>query len=72
MKCKLNQQQAELTVSIVNTLIERYCKKYPDEYEFDECSIGILDDNEIATTNGDTLEDALSWVLKTVIPDILS
>ena len=71
MKYTLNEKQTELTVSILNSLVEAYCKKYPDEYDFDDQSFGYTDD-EIIPANGDDLEDALDWVLTDVIPDLIA
>ena len=60
-----------LVVSILNALVEKYCEKYPDEYEFDAMSFGYDLDGEIITSNGDGKKGALNWVLKDVIPDLI-
>ena len=64
-------RQKELLVSIINALIEKYCEKYPDEYCFDDQSIGMLKTGQIVTFNGDDLKDALEWVLFEIVPDLL-
>lgn len=60
-------------VSVVNSLIEQYCAKYPDEYEFDKVSIGYNTKTfEISTIDGENLADTLDWVNNTIIPDLLN
>ena len=60
-------------VSVVNSLIEQYCAKYPDEYEFDKVSIGYNQKTfEISTIDGENLADTLDWVNNTIIPDLLN
>lgn len=71
MNYKLNEQETELVVSIVNTLIEKYCEKYPEEHDFDEESIGYTSEGEIISANGDDLTDVLDWVHSEIIPDLL-
>lgn len=71
MNYKLTEQETELVVSIVNTLIEKYCEKYPEEHDFDEESIGYTSEGEIIPANGDELSDVLDWVHKEIIPDLL-
>jgi hypothetical protein len=66
----LNKRETDEIVSIINALVEKYCQKYPDEYNFDEQSFGYTD-SKIITANGDDLELSLDWVLKDVIPDLL-
>ena len=66
----LNKRETDEIVSILNTLVEKYCQKYPDEYNFDEQGFGYTD-SQIITANGDDLELSLDWVLKDVIPDLL-
>jgi hypothetical protein len=66
----LNKRETDEIVSIINALVEKYCQKYPDEYNFDEQSFGYTD-SQIITANGDDLELSLDWVLKDVIPDLL-
>lgn len=63
--------QKELLMSIANALIEKYCEKYPDEFNFDEQSLGMLKTGQIVTFNGDDLKDALEWVLYEIVPDLL-
>ena len=60
----------ELEVSILNELIERYCDKYPDEYCFDELSVGFGPDGKIKPVDGSDLNETLEWVLEEVIPDL--
>lgn len=60
-------------VSVVNTLIEQYCAKYPNEYEFDKVSIGYNTKTcEIFTVDGEYLSDTLDWVNDTIIPDLFN
>jgi hypothetical protein len=66
----LNKRETDEIVSIINALVEKYCQKYPDEYNFDEQSFGYTD-SQIITASGDDLELSLDWVLKDVIPDLL-
>ena len=61
----------ELIVSILNALVEKYCEKYPDEYEFDNVSFGYDEEGKIMTSNGDGLKESLEWVLKEVVPDLI-
>ena len=67
----LTVNEADAVVSVVNSLIERYCAKYPDEYDFDELSIGYDNNGNIYCANGDDLTDALEWVNSEVIPDLV-
>jgi len=66
----LNKRETDEIVSILNTLVEKYCQKYPDEYNLDDQGFGYTD-SQIITANGDDLELSLDWVLKDVIPDLL-
>ena len=68
---KLNIKETDAFVSVVNSLIEAYCEKYPDEYDFGMCSIGYEDDGFIYAANGDDLVDVLEWVNSEVIPDLI-
>lgn len=71
-KVKLTAAEAEGFVGVVNSLIEAYCEKYPDEYDdFDSMSIGYTDDGEIIAANGDDLADVLEWVNGEIIPDLI-
>ncbi len=70
-KVKLTTADGEGFVSVVNSLIEAYCEKYPDEHDFDSESIGYTDDGEIIAANGDDLADVLNWVNSEVIPDLI-
>jgi len=60
----------ELLTSILNELIDRYCKKHPDEYCFDELSVGFGEDGKIKPVDGSDLNDTLDWVLQDIIPDL--
>lgn len=65
-------QEIDGFVSVTNSLIEAYCKKYPDEYEFDQCSIGYdPKTGEISTADGEHLGDTLDWVNTCIIPDLI-
>jgi len=66
----LTVNEADAVVSVVNSLIERYCAKYPDEFDFDELSIGYDNNGNIFCANGDDLTDTLEWVNSEVIPDL--
>jgi len=70
-KVKLTAAEADGFVSVVNSLIEAYCEKYPDEYDFDSASIGYTEDGEIIAANGDDLADVLHWVNSEIIPDLI-
>jgi hypothetical protein len=70
-KVKLTAAEAEGFASVVNSLIEAYCEKYPDEHDFDSESIGLTDDGEIIAANGDDLADVLEWVNSEIIPDLI-
>ena len=70
-KVNLTAAEAEGFVSVVNSLIEAYCEKYPDDYDFDSASIGCTDDGEIVAANGDDLADVLEWVNGEIIPDLV-
>lgn len=63
-------EQKELFVSIVNTLIEKYCEKYPDEFCFDDHAIGITENGNVLDANGDDPRDTLEWVLEEIVPDL--
>jgi hypothetical protein len=67
----LTVNEADAIVSVVNSLIERYCAKYPDEFDFDELSIGYDNNGNIFCANGDDLTDTLEWVNSEVIPDLI-
>ena len=71
MAKRLTAAETEGFVSVVNSLIQAYCDKYPDEYDFDDCGIGYDDDGEIISANGDDLADVLEWVNGEVIPDLV-
>ena len=68
---KKNIKQVDGFVSVVNSLIEAYCGKYPDEYDFGMCSIGYTDDGSVYAANGDDVEDVLEWVNSEIIPDLI-
>lgn len=70
-KVKLTAAEADGFVSVVNSLIEAYCEKYPDEYDFDSASIRYAEDGEIIAANGDDLADVLLWVNSEIIPDLI-
>lgn len=56
-----------LIVSIINSLIELYDSgKYP----VDVCGIGVTEDGEILSSNGDALEDTLNWVFNEIVPKL--
>ena len=56
-----------LIVSIINSLIELYDGgKYP----VDVCGIGVTEDGEILSSNGDALEDTLNWVFNEIVPQL--
>jgi hypothetical protein len=67
----LTVNEADAVVSVVNSLIERYCAKYPDEYDFDSAGIGYTTNGRIFSANGDDLADTLEWVNSEVIPDLV-
>lgn len=71
MNFKLDERETEGLVSVVNSLIEAYCEKYPDEYDFADVSVGYTDDGEILGANGDDFADVLEWVNSEVIPDLI-
>lgn len=68
---KLNVKEAEAFVSVVNTLIEKYCGKYPDEYNFDDMAIGYDDEGNVISNNGDDIIDVLNWVNGEIIPNLI-
>ena len=41
MKYTLNEKQTELVVSILNSLVEGFCEKHPDEYDFDDTMLNL-------------------------------
>ena len=56
-----------LIVSIINSLIELYDGgKYP----VDVCGIGVTEDGEILSSNGDALEDTLNWIFNEIVPQL--
>ena len=70
MAKKLTLEEIDGFVSVVNSLIERYCEKYPDEYDFDDLSIGFTQSGQIFCVNGDDIADTLDWVNSEIIPDL--
>lgn len=56
-----------LIVSIINSLIELYDGS---EYPVDVCGIGVTEDGEILSSNGDALEDTLNWVFNEIVPQL--
>ena len=58
-------------VSVCNALIEMYCDKYPEEYTFDDVSLGITEDGRIIDGLGDDGLDTIAWILKDIIPDLV-
>jgi hypothetical protein len=71
MVVKLTAAETEGFVSVVNSLIQAYCEKYPDEYDFDSAGIGYSTEGSIFTANGDDLADTLEWVNSEIIPDLV-
>ena len=67
----LTEREADGLVSIVNSLIQAYCEKYPEEGDFDELSIGYTSEGEIIAANGDDLTDVLDWVQSEIVPDMV-
>ena len=69
----MNQREKVLIVSIINYLIEDYCKKGFSSVDdpVGVFGIGIIDE-EIQAADGDTLEDTLGWVLTDILPPLLS
>ena len=67
---KTDLAMVELLTSILNELIERYCGKYPDEYCFDELSVGFGEDGKIKPVDGSDFNETLEWVLEEIIPDL--
>ena len=67
----LTVNETDALVSLVNSLIERYCAKYPDESNFDDLSIGYDENGNIFCANGDNLTDTLEWVNSEVVPDLV-
>jgi len=70
-KVKLTAAEAECFVSVANSLIQAYCEKYPDEYDFDSAGIGYSTNGSIFSANGDDLVDVLNWINSEVIPDLI-
>lgn len=68
---KLTEQEADGFVSIINSLIQAYCEKHPEEHDFDEESIGYTSDGEIVAANGDDLTDVLDWVHSEIVPEMV-
>lgn len=69
----MTQSENELIVSIINTLIEDYCKKGFSSVDDPAGVFGLgIIDGEIQAADGDTLEDTLGWVLTDIIPPLLS
>ena len=63
----MNNKEKILIVSIINSLIELYDGgKYP----VDVCGIGVTEDGEILSANGDDLEDTLGWVFNEIVPKL--
>lgn len=61
--------EAEEFVTLVNNLIEMFCNKNPDEFTFDDASIGYDPETlEITAANGDDIEDVLKWVNVCIMP----
>ena len=56
-----------LIVSIINSLIELYDG---GKYSVDVCGIGVTEDGEILSSNGDALEDTLNWVFNEIVPQL--
>lgn len=54
--------EKQFLVDIVNRLIEK-----SEDYNVDEYGIGITEDGEILSINGDDLEDTLKWVLEELV-----
>lgn len=63
----MNNKEKILIVSIINYLIELHDK---GEYPVDVCGIGVTEDGEILSANGDDLEDTLDWVFSEIIPKL--
>ena len=63
----------ELIVSIVNTLIEEYCKRGFSSVDDPAGVYGLgIIDGEIVAADGDEVEDVLEWTLTEILPELLS
>lgn len=69
---KLNQKEADVVVSVLNALVEKFCEKHPEEFEFDNLSFVYDEKGEVKTYNGDDVVESMEWVLNEVIPDVLN
>lgn len=63
-----------LIVSIINNIIEEYCNKTNfctlDENPVNTYGIGVTNEGEVLSSNGDSLEDILNWVLNEIVPQL--
>lgn len=69
----MNNKEKVLIVSIINYLIELYCKKTNftiEESPVDVYGIGVTEDGKILSANGDDLEDTLGWVFNEIVPKL--
>lgn len=63
----------ELIVSVINTLIEEYCKRGFSSVEDPAGVYGLgIIDGEIVAADGDEVEDVLEWTLTEILPELLS
>ena len=68
-KLKLSSKDAENLCTALNCMIEKYCEKYPDEFEFENESVGY--DNEgVVMANEGSLSDVLDFVANEVVPSL--
>ena len=70
----MTYKEKYLLVSIINNIIEEYCNKTnfctSDESPVDIFGIGVTNEGEVSSVNGDSLEDTLNWVLNEIVPQL--
>lgn len=69
----MKYNEKELIVSIINYLIELYCKKTNftiEENPVNVYGIGVTDDGKVLSANGDDLKDTLNWVFNEIVPKL--
>jgi hypothetical protein len=69
----MTYKEKYLLVSIINNIIELYCNETDftlDENPIKTYGIGVTNEGELLSANGDSLEDIFGWVLDEIVPQL--
>lgn len=70
----MTYKEKYLLVSIINNIIEEYCNKTNfctlDENPINTYGVGVTNEGELLSANGDSIEDTFGWVLDEIVPKL--